>query len=468
MLTDPQVAETLRQAHAALKRDELPRVWEMCNAVLNQEPDKPEALYLMGAALRNMGNLGVAYQVLRRALAQDQRQINLWMQYAATLHDLNRWDEAREALTVANKMFPADDMPIANISATYVQQGDWREAINWANKALDINADNYIARISRNFAYLSLGRWKDGWNDAQWLYGKHLAVRVYNPPELEEPTWDGSKGKTVVVQADQGVGDIIMFSQCLPQMAADCKEVILECAPRLVNMMRRNFPMVTVEGTLKSETQNWSQDRVGTDRQIDAHVHISNLGYFYRNSDGDFPRKAFIQPDAECVEKWRELLSKHPKPWVGIAWRGGIQNTQAHIRSMDLQDLAPVIRRVHKNGGTVFDLSYQDNRHEISLWNVGNGEQVVHQVMNDAEFDATLSFIAAMDEIVTVTTTVAHCCGAMGKHAHVMVPSVPQWRYAYRCGDGMIWYPKDSVVLHRQAHGESGWGPTVARVTKAL
>jgi hypothetical protein len=252
-------------------------------------------------------------------------------------------------------------------------------------------------------------------------------------------------------------------------MAEDCKEVILETAPRLVDMMRRAYPMITVEGTLKEQTQNWSLDRVGTDKQIDAHIHISHIGKFYRNDDKDFPRKAYLKVDEELVQGWNDILKDYPKPWVGIAWKGGILSTQTHIRSMELSDLAAVIRTVARKGGTVFDLSYQDNRHEVSLWNIDNTEQVVIQQINEQNFDATLSFIYAMDEIVTVTTTVAHVCGALGKRAHVLVPSVPQWRYAYRMEDeGMIWYPKDSVRLFRQTPGEEGWGPTVARATKEL
>ena len=73
--------------------------------------------------------------------------------------------------------------------------------------------------------------------------------------------------------------------------------------------------------------------------------------------------------------KWCiEWMAQFPKPWVGIAWKGGIQNTQSHIRSMDLQELAPIIEA----GGTVFDLSYQDNRHEVSKWNIDHKAQIIN------------------------------------------------------------------------------------------
>jgi tetratricopeptide (TPR) repeat protein len=443
------VDELLKAAHAAIKREDWIQAWRLTNGALNDDPDRPEALFLMGQTLREMGNLGLAYQCLRKALATEQRQVNLWMTYAATLHDLNKWEDAREAMKVAHKMVPKDPMPIANIGATYLQEGNWREAINYSDQAIAIDPDCHVARITRNFGYLSTGRWSDAWKDARYLYGKHLPLRVYNIQEFEEPMWDGTKGQTVVVQADQGVGDILMYSQMLPQLAHDCKEVVLEVAPRLVRLFQRNFPGITVAGTLKDEQQSWALERIGTERQIDAHVHISYLGNWYRNRDSDFPRKAYLTPDPDKVSQWKEELSKYPKPWVGIAWKGGIQATQAHIRSMDLKDIAPHIK------GTMIDLSYQDNRLEVARWNIDNRSQVICPEVNVEDYENTVALIAALDEVVTVTTTVAHVCGALGRKAKVLVPSVPQWRYAYRCGDGMIWYPEDSVKLIRQNPGET-------------
>jgi hypothetical protein len=458
--------DVVRAAHAAVKREDWHRAWTLLNQALNDEPDMPEALYLMGATLRGIGNVGLAVHVLRKALAQDQKQVNLWMTYGATLHDLNQWDAARDALKIAHSLVPNDPMPIANIGATYVQQGKWREAIEWVERALKIDPDCHIARISRNFCYLSLGRWQNAWADAEWLYGRHLGVRVYNPKGREEPMWDGTKGQVVVVQADQGVGDIIMFAQCLPNLIADCKEVILECAARMEPLMRRSFPQLTIYSTLKDQSQGWAEKRLGTEDEVQAHVHISYLGNWYRRLDKDFTRVPYLKIDPDMVEWWRGWMADYPRPWVGIAWQGGIQATQKHLRSVALEDMAPVI----KSGGTMFDLSYQDNRLEVSRWNIDHAEQVVVPKINKDDFDATASFIAALDDVVTVTTTVAHVCGAIGKRAHVLVPAVPQWRYAYRHGDGtsMIWYPPDSVLMHRQAPGETEWKPTIKRAVAAL
>jgi Anaphase-promoting complex, cyclosome, subunit 3/Tetratricopeptide repeat len=449
----------VQELHALVKREQWPAAWELANKLLNTNTESPEILYLMGATLRATGNLGLAYTVLSKALAKERRQPNLWMNYAATLHDLNRWEDAEKAFEVVHQMLPDDPMPPANIGATYTQRGKWHDAINWCDKALALDPENHIAQISKNFACLSMGRWKDGWKYAEALYGKHLGVRVYNTPDKEEPFWDGAKGKTVVVQCDQGLGDQIMFAQCLPQLQSDCKRVIVECSKRMEPFFKRNFPGIHVYGTLKDQRVGWAKDY-----EIDAHVHISLLGKWYRTTDKEFPRKAYITAGPQKLAKWQAWLSQFPRPWIGIGWKGGIQATQTHLRSMELTDLAPILSLP----GSFIDLSYMDNGAEISRWNIDNKGQVIRPPVDAADYEDTIALVAALDEVVTVTTTVAHVCGALGRTAHVLVPEVAQWRYAYRCGDGLIWYPEDSVRLYRQKPGETGWAPAIKRVCKDL
>jgi hypothetical protein len=120
-------------------------------------------------------------------------------------------------------------------------------------------------------------------------------------------------------------------------------------------------------------------------------------------------------------------------------------------------------------GSMYIDLSYQDNDREIAMWNLKGGPQIIKPPINEKNFDDTIAIIAALDDVVTVTTTAAHVCGALGRHAYVLTPSVAQWRYAYHYKDGkqMIWYPEGSVVLYRQKHGEE-WEHAINRVAKDM
>jgi tetratricopeptide (TPR) repeat protein len=447
-----------KHIHALVKAEKWPLAWHLTSEALNEAPDDPELLYLAGCIMRAQQSIGMSLAFFSKALARDQKQPNLWMHYGATLHDLHEWDDALAAFSKVTQMLPDDPMPYANSAASYSQMGRWRECIDTADKALSLDPENYIAHISKSFACFALGRWADGWKHGAHLYENHLAVRVYNSPENEEPEWDGSHGKTVVVQCDQGIGDILMFAQCLPQMAIDCKEVILECAERLVPLMKRNFPQLTIYGTLKQAGQSWSLNH-----KIDAHIHISAIGRWYRQKAADFPRVAYIKPDMARVEKWREWLQQFPRPWVGVSWKGGIHRTLAHLRSLELEQFAPILEQ----RGTFIDLSYTDNGAEVARWNINLGTQVIIPPIDQADYDDTAALLFALDEVATVTTAVVHACGSMGRTARVLVPESPMWRYAHRCEDGMIWYPPDSVKLYRRKPGER-WASPIKRLANDI
>lgn len=449
----------LLAAHSLVNAHRYGDAFRPVATMLDENPESPELLFLAGSILRGMDCPGMAMPILAKALSKNQSQPNLWMQYGSTLHDLNLWDEAREVFERVGRMLPDDPMPIANIAATYVQQGRWQKANEIADKALKKDDKSHIAHITKGFACLALGRWKEAWDSAEYLYGSQVVVRVYRDKENEEPQWDGTKGKTVVVSCDQGVGDIIMLSQCLNDMVKDCKLVIVECAERLVSFFKRNFPDVVVYGTLKSEYIDWPKEY-----EIDAHIHMSYLGKFYRNSDSDFKRKPYIKPDPVLVDKWKEWLKNYPRPYIGIAWQGGIQKTQKHVRSIPLSEYAPIIG----TGGTFFDLSYHNSAREVAEWNLNNETQIICPLIDDSNYEDTIAFVSCLTEVVTVTTTIAHVCGAIGKSACVLVPEIPTWRYAYKCGDGMIWYPEKSVKLFRVAHGELDWDKAINRVAKHL
>ena len=450
-------ADLMRLAHSLVVKNEWLPAWTAVNLALNEYPESAQGLYLAGVCLREQENLAVALVVLGKALSIEQRVPNIWMNYGATLHDLHKYEDAIRAFSVVHGMIPNDPMPPANIAASHLQMGKWHDAINWCATALKADPENHIAHISAGFANLAIGRWKDAWKHAEHMYGKHLVIRVYNEKDNEEKDWDGTKDQTVVVQCDQGLGDIIMFSQMLPQLQDDCKEVIVECAERLVPMFKRTFPMLKVYGTLKNRTVQWAANH-----KIDAHVHISFLGRWYRNSDKDFPRKPYLKPDPELLDKWLKWLDQFPKPWRGIAWKGGIQQTLKHVRSIDLSDYAPIVNLP----GTNIDLSYHDSTKDIER----SGFDIKRPPVDTSNYDDTIALIAALDQVVTVTTTVAHVCGALGREASVLVPDVPTWRYAYKVdgGERMIWYPSDSVRLFRRKPGERDWTFAINRLVKAL
>ena len=446
--------DRIRRAKGLIERENFAEAFTVAAEAMTDDYSDPRACYLAGVALRQLGHIGPAAVLFSRALSKSS-EINIWLHYGACLHDMHRYDEAREVFKRVAKAAPTDPMPLANIASGYVQQGKAREAIEWGEKALALDPESYIAHIAMGFGCLSLGRWRDGWKHAEWLYGHHLRVRVYNPPEREEPVWDGSKGKTVVVQCDQGLGDELMFASILPDMVQDCTRVIIECDPRLESLFKRSFPQCDVFGTRKQTEIAWPLDY-----EIDAHVHISWLGRYYRNEASDFPRVPYLFVSDEGKAAWREWLAQFPRPWVGITWRGGITASNSKARSFALEEYAPIITQ----GGTFFDMSYQDTGAEVAAWNIAHPQQIVKPPLPGDKYESTMALLSQLDHVISVQTALVHAAGSMGCKAWVLVPNVPAWRYGLGRAD-MIWYPENSIHLYRQAPGEPDFGACINRVS---
>src|SRR5881628_687206 len=113
----------IKQCHGLIERGEPHHAWPIVSDLLNENPDNAKALYMAGSVLRNQGHVGMALQMFRRALAFEPQQPNIMMHLGACLHDTHKYEEARIAFSHVHKVLPDDPMPLANIAASYVQEG---------------------------------------------------------------------------------------------------------------------------------------------------------------------------------------------------------------------------------------------------------------------------------------------------------------------------------------------------------
>ena len=152
-----------------IEREDYVHAWPLASELLNEKPDDPKALYLVGWCLRQMDHVGAALQLFRRALALDPENVNIWMHFGACLHDTHQYNLSIEAFQKVAKALPTDPMPLGNIAASHVQEGRCSKALEWADKALALDPNHKIASLAKSFACLGLGRWKDGWDYAEYL-----------------------------------------------------------------------------------------------------------------------------------------------------------------------------------------------------------------------------------------------------------------------------------------------------------
>ncbi len=370
--------------------------------------------------------------------------------------------EFEKAVKIA-KAYPDERNPkeiadyVTSLGSTYISNGTPAEAVAIFGEALELNPDDHLAKWNRSLANLELGNYAEGFGE--YDFGdrtERCKNRNYNG---NAPLWDGTKGQTVVVYGEQGLGDELMFATMLPDIMQDCK-VILDAHPRLVDLFRESFPTVPVFGTrkMKIEEVHWAGAY-----KIDARIGIGSLGKFYRKSESDFPATPYLKPSPRLVSKYKQKLDAlGDKPKIGISWRGGIKSTNTSERFIKAQQWLPLLSSIDAD---FFSLQYtKDAPAYVAQLENECGIKVHHWQDAIDDYDETAGLIANLDLIISVPQSVVHLAGAMGIPTWQLTPKKAMWQMG-PYGKDMPWY---GCVKNVWQDETCTWEPVIELVKEEL
>ena len=418
--------------------------YEIAYHWLRMDPEDPAALCLLTTILCNTDKVAVAYPIAKRLTQIAPDAAVSWLNFGRCAGDLFRYREAERAYKRALDIALDDKTKSSicvNISCMLVDHGKYARAEPWARRAITFNPESPKGKANLGFCQLSRGDWKEGWRNYRYAIGENgRFFAQYN----NEPLWNGEKG-TILVYGEQGLGDEISFSQMLPDMKKWCDDndsrLIVDVNHRLLNLMRRSYPDIEIYGSRAQKYTDFDAS------PVEYSTPMGQLGQFFRNSDEDFRRGAFIKADPDRVEMWRHHFSKFNKPIIGIGWQGGTWKTAAKFRQLTLEQLLPVMKSVDAHW---VSLQYKPAGRQIAEFKREYPEidivEYAHATMSN-DYDDTIAMMAAMDMIVSMQTTVIHVAGALGLPAWVFIPTSSQWRYGEE-GENYPW--SKSIRLIRQ------------------
>ena len=457
----PDYPEALfHQALVAQRRGEHRDAVAHLERVVALRPADAEAYNALGASWLELGDA-------ERAITQFEKAVAARPDFAPAHNNLGylllreRGDNERGTahIETALRLAPHDDNVWCNYTIVLGRQGRLDEAIAVCNRLLAARPDMHEARLNRALALLRLGRFEQAWADYE---ARKQARSNYIPRPFRFPEWRGESlaGKSILIYAEQGLGDEIMFASCLPDLLHVAGRCVLECSPRLERIFHRSFPAVLVHGATQSDPDTGWLAHAG---RIDCQIAAGSLPGHFRRQWSDFPRHAgYLHADASRVAHWRERLAAlGAGAKIGVSWRGGMASTRRELRSMQLIDLAPVLKT---EGCEFVSLQYGDCSGELAALASAHGITVHHWQHAIDDYDETAALVSALDLVISVQTAVVHLGGALGKPVWVMVPAAPEWRYL-QSGEAMPWYP--SVRLLRQSQ-RGDWTPVIARVAQDL
>lgn len=481
----------LAVASETLERGDAAGALTHCDAAIAQAPDSPQVLFVRGRALAKLRRFEEASTSFESVCRLTPEWSDAWANRGKMLAALGRLEEAHASFSAAIALRPehpryrvdranieselgrfAEAMADVEVAlapapsaAAYAslflirsRQGRFQDAIEVADRALELYPATPELRLNRGCALLALGRFVEGWRDYEYRsaaleaiganlnqHSARLKARFGSPYDM-----DVTQGSVMVV-GEQGIGDVLMFSTILPDLIRDAKSVALLTEFRLLRLFGNSFPGLTL---------------LASDSGTDAYQHvlpIGGLGALYRRSRDDFPGTPVLRPTDWARESASEWLGqRRAKLRVGLSWRGGTARTGASSRSIPLAQLAPILTSPDVE---FVSLQYGDVAEEIAAVNAALGVDIrVPDPAAVRDFDDLAATVLEMDLVVTVQTALAHLSGAVGAPCRAMVPWAAEWRYG-ATGDTMPWYR--SVRVLRQGE-ERAWEPVIRDVAAEL
>ena len=412
--------------------------------ILSRQPDNALALNLLGMIAYQEGDFRLAIDRIDKAIALRPRYAEAHSNVGSALKKLDRFDEAVAAYRKALDLRPDFAEVHFNLGNALKEQGKLDEATAAHRRALALNSELAGAHYNLGLALMSLGKLDEGFREYEWRW----KTDEFRPREFRQPQWSGLRfaGETVLIHAEQGLGDAIQFVRYAPLVRARGGRVVFECPKSLLRLLRG------VDGIDHFVARGKPLP------SFDFHVPLLSLPHILGTILADIPADVpyLSVPDGVAAPA---LEPADGRLRVGIVWQGNTKHKNDRNRSCPLRHFEALARR---NDVTLYSLQ------------VGPGAADLKGLATDApihdlgarlgDFADTAAAIAELDLVITVDTAVAHLAGAMARPIWTLLPFAPDWRWLLERDDSP-WYP--TMRLFRQSH-QGDWDGVFDRVGRAL
>jgi Flp pilus assembly protein TadD len=391
--------------------------------VLALEPGRKEAIVNLANLLRASAQYDAAIALLEPALAREPQSPELHLTLGSAWREKGDFPKAAAHYQAALAANPNYAPALANLADMQADAGDRSAARTLYDKAIKADPRNSQARLNRAILHLLNGDLVEGWRD----YGARKDVPNKVPVVAGEQRlapWTGGPLKRVrlLVRAEQGIGDQILFASLIPDLAARAKaedgSLVLECEPRLVPLFARSFPQAAVRpAVVKTVNGTPTADYAGLKSAggANAAVLMGSLPKYLRRSLEAFPRPhRFLVPDSQETARWRSVFEKSGKKVIGISWRSGkAAGGDRWLQYASLQYWAAFLRDLD---ATFVSAQYGAADEEIVALEQMSGRKILvpEKLDQKNELDRTCAMLSALDTLVSAPTAVAWLAAGAG------------------------------------------------------
>jgi tetratricopeptide (TPR) repeat protein len=426
---------------------------------LEVDPDDVEALLGLAEVRFDKQQFAEAGRLFERAYAL-RPTIDVQGQLMSALLAQCRY---AEVLAMIEDMEAKDPSVTQNVLTFRIDSltglGRHEEVLPAIDKQLAIRPLHPGLRFSRASILLAREDYAQGWEDYSY---RNIQDSQY-ARMFQFKTWRGEplEGKSILVAADQGIGDQVMFSSCLADVVAQRPaRILVEVIHRLEKTIQRSFPGIEVIGSGQDRQMPWLVGK----GHFDYCCLMADLPRYLRKDRASFPpHSGYLMAAQNSRERWRAKLNDVDggrRPRIGFSWKGGTERTRTTLRTMDILEFLRLQGSVE---ATWVCLQYGDVGEPLSRAQDA-GRSVAYWKEGIDDLDEFAALVSELDLIVTVCNTTVHYAGALGKPVWVLTPRIPEWRYGLEFRS-MPWYP--TSVIFRQLEAGS-WDTVLSQVGREL
>jgi hypothetical protein len=446
---NPQYAQAHSNlGNALLKLGQPDAALDSCHQALRLRPQYAEAHNNLGNTLLNLGRYEEAAASYREALRLRPQYAEAYSNLGSALLYLDRADEAGEALRRALQIAPNFPEPYNHQGNVLAGLGQLDEALNRYQMAIALKPEYAEARFNRSLVLLLREDFDCGWTEYEW---RRKLPSSKADRGLVQPLWLGHQplvDKTILLYAEQGLGDTIQFCRYAEPVAALGGDVVLQV----------QRPLTSLLAGLNAVTRLISNaDALPA---VDYQCALLSLPLAFKATLDTIPssKDGYLRSDATKVARWQAKLGVKRNPRVGLVWSGNPKHKRDRDRSIALDELLQ-----HLPKGPQY-ISLQKDIRAADQATLQAHPQVLDFGNELQDFSDTAALCDCLDLIISVDTSVAHLSGALGKRTWILLPYVPDWRWLLHRGDSP-WYP--TATLYRQDR-QGDWTEVFERIRADL
>lgn len=429
-------------------------------------PNEPIGYNNLATALRENGQIDESIQILQDVIPIFPENPYLWNTVGAGVTFRDGYPMGLSFYEEAYRLNAEIPSIVSNLCLAYTNLGQYEKAHKYAKKTVDLSPKSPQSQRALAHTSFTIGQFEDAFEALEWHNHSSEPGSVFMPYKIDKWQGEDLTGKTILIGAEQGIGDEILFASLYPALIREAKHVIIGCDPRLVPLFQKSFKEATIlpyqAGQHDSGYKVRLYDSIEPDNVDYMCLYTELMRYRWRSRD-DIPDMSdgLLMPSDDKIGYWKEKLAQLPhKVNIGLAWRSGLKQAKREMFYAQLLEWAPVLKMPNVNfiniqyGETDAEIKELFDTHGITLHNFDDLD------LKD-DFEGVGALMKSLDLVIGPFTTPVAEAAAVGCLCWwVSYNDRPWWSFGQESGSPI--FKKNKMTLKPATLDWAGFMPLFA------